>query len=32
MELSTEADLVEEISRFIELRRQRGRSRAKAAA
>jgi uncharacterized protein (DUF58 family) len=32
MELSTDADLVEEISRFIELRRRRGRSRAKAAA
>ena len=32
MELSTEADLVEEISRFIELRRRRGRSGAKAAA
>jgi uncharacterized protein (DUF58 family) len=32
MELSTEVDLVEEISRFIELRRRRGRSGAKAAA
>jgi len=32
MELSTGADLVEEISRFIELRRRRGRSGAKAAA
>jgi uncharacterized protein (DUF58 family) len=32
MELSTEADLVEEISRFIELRRRRGRMGAKAAA
>jgi uncharacterized protein (DUF58 family) len=32
MELSTEADLVEEISRFIELRRRRSRSNVKAAA
>jgi len=32
MELSTDVDLVEEISRFIELRRRRGRSGAKAAA
>ena len=32
MELSTDADLVEEISRFIELRRRRGRVGAKAAA
>ena len=32
MELSTEADLVEEISRFIELRRRRSRINAKAAA
>jgi uncharacterized protein (DUF58 family) len=32
MELSTSADLVEEISRFIELRRRRGRMGAKAAA
>jgi uncharacterized protein (DUF58 family) len=32
MELSTDADLVEEISRFIELRRRRSRSNVKAAA
>ena len=32
MELSTEADLVEEISRFIDLRRRRSRSNVKAAA
>jgi hypothetical protein len=32
MELSTGADLVEEISRFIELRRRRGRMGAKVAA
>ena len=32
MELSTGADLVEEISRFIELRRRRSRSNVKAAA
>jgi uncharacterized protein (DUF58 family) len=32
MELATDADLVEEISRFIELRRRRGRAGAKAAA
>jgi len=32
MELSTEADLVEEISRFIDLRRRRGRLGARAAA
>jgi uncharacterized protein (DUF58 family) len=32
MELSTEADLVEEISRFIELRRRRSRSNARAVA
>jgi uncharacterized protein (DUF58 family) len=32
MELSTEADLVEEISRFIELRRRRSRVNVKAAA
>jgi uncharacterized protein (DUF58 family) len=32
MELSTDADLVEEISRFVELRRRRGRLGAKAAA
>ena len=32
MELSTEVDLVEEISRFIELRRRRSRINARAAA
>ena len=32
MELSTEADLVEELSRFMELRRRRGRNAARAAA